>query len=55
MLDRVTKGEIKQAPVEVLFNSKMSGTVYVEFEFKGRMGQNIAKSLMSKINLGAAV
>ena len=48
----VTKGEIKQKPIEILYKGKMAGTVYVDFDFKTRMGQNIGNKLLAGLNLG---
>lgn len=50
--EKVTRGECKQAPIEIMFKNKYAGTVYVEFDFKTRMGQNIGNSLISKMKIG---
>ena len=50
----VTKGELKQKPIELNFKGKMVGTVYVDFDFKSRMGQLIGKKLLSGLGIGAA-
>ena len=53
-IQAVTKGEIKQKAIELLFKGKMVGTVYVDFDFKTRMGQNLGSKLLSGLNLAAA-
>ena len=48
----VTKGQVKQKPIEILYRGKMAGTVYVDFDFKSRMGQNVGNKLLAGLNLG---
>lgn len=40
-LQAVTKGEVKQRPIEILFRGKNAGTVYVDFDFKTQMSLNV--------------
>lgn len=51
-LHGVTKGDIVQKPIEILYKGKMAGTVYVDFDFKTRMGQNVGAKLLAGLNLG---
>ena len=48
-LQGVTRGEIKQKAIEILFKGKMAGTVYVDFDFKGRMGKKLGNAFMAKL------
>ena len=54
-LHGVTKGEIKQKPIEILYKNKLAGTVYVDFEFRTQMGVNLGNKLLSGLNLGGAM
>ena len=49
----ITKGEIKQQPIEIIYKNKMVGTIYVEYEFQTRMSQQVGSSLMKGLGLGA--
>ena len=44
---------MKQKPIELTFKGKPAGTIYVDFDFKSRMGQKLGGQLLKGLNLGA--
>ena len=52
-LRRITLGEEKQKPIEILHKSKMVGTVYLDFDFKkATLSQKVGQNLIKGLNLG---
>jgi len=54
MLQNITRNEVKQQAIELFFKSKLAGTLYVEYDFVGKMGQEVGKKLLKGLNLGGA-
>ena len=44
-LQKIMSGETKQDAIEIMYNGKLAGTVYVKYEFEERASQQVGISL----------